>query len=262
MIPSLDFYYIKKLIQKINFITLNDYYRETYALERALISPHKVFPCIPFATAYALAKPIEPNTNQLSIAIPGAIDPRKRNYLAVVNAIKLSIPYLEAPIVMSLVGQPIGRYGRHVISLFRELECINFKLISFDDFLSQESFEQTLLETDMFLAPMVVDHQFRIFKEVYGKSKSSGNISDMISFGKMVVFPATFHNDPLMEQFIDQFESPDSLASILVNYANNRQILVQKSHDLRNFLIANYAPEVLRKNFETACKDLLGLDPG
>jgi hypothetical protein len=109
---------------------------------------------------------------------------------------------------------------------------------------------------------MVVAHQFRIFKEIYGKSKSSGNVSDMISFGKIVIFPTTFHNDPLMEQFIDQFQSANSLASILVNYANNREVLVEKSNRLRNFLTAYYSPEVLRRNFEAGCRDLMSLDMG
>jgi hypothetical protein len=262
MLPTLDFYYIKKLVHKIDYITLNDYYRETYALEHHLIGRDKVFPCIPFATAHSMAAEISPKSDRLSIAIPGAIDQRKRDYLIVVQALEIAIPRLQYPISLSLVGKPAGRYGASVISQLRKLEGPNFQLISFDNFLSQESFDQALETTDVFLAPMVVAHQFRIFKEIYGKSKSSGNVSDMISFGKIVIFPTTFHNDPLMEQFIDQFQSANSLASILVNYANNREVLVEKSNRLRNFLSAYYSPEVLRRNFEAGCRDLMSLDMG
>ena len=258
MIPTLDFYYIPKLIDKIDFVCLNDYYREEYAIDKNLISVDKIFPCIPFTTCYSMAKELDPKSSSLSISITGAIDERKRDYELVVNAIKKAMPLLQKPVTLCLLGMPVGRYGKKIIMTLRKLESEKFKMVCFNGFVPQEEFDLNLKGSDLMLAPMIIENQFRIYKEIYGTSKSSGNISDMISFGKMLAVPSSFHNDTEMEKVIDKYDSVDSLASILVNYANDRSLLIKRSKALRDFLVTNYSPKKILADFENNYQAKIG----
>ena len=254
MIPTLDFYYIPKLIQKFNYICLNDLYREEYVLEKRLIHPDKIFPCFPFTMCDFVNTELKPDTKTLNIVIPGSIDRRRRDYEVVISAIKKALPYLTNPIKIHLLGKPIGSYGADVISKFKQLECDNFKMYSFEGFVSQEEFDKIIVESDFLICPLIVENQFRIYKEIYGKSKSCGGIYDMVTNGKLTIFPTTFFVDKEMKKNIDYYDSSESLSKILTEYANNRAALIKKSEGLIKFLIENYSPKKILHDFEENCK--------
>lgn len=259
MIPTLDFYYISKLIKKIDCITLNDYYREEYVIKNKMIENEKIFPCLPFAMTESLPIANDPDQDGLIITIPGAIDERKRDYLIVVSAIKQAVSKTKKPIVLYLLGKSIGKYGSVVISKLKELESENFELITFENFIPQEDFDRIMGDSDLILAPLIVKHQFRIYTEVYGESKSSGSLSDLITYGKLTIFPTSFFNDEEMNNYIDYYDSSNSLAEVIVKYGNDRDFLHRRASELRSFLMINYSPKVLLNNFEEHCRDKFGI---
>lgn len=257
MILSRDFYYIPKLIEKFNFVCFPDYFVENYVIEKNLIRKEKIFPCLPSASCFSIDNQIDVLKLALDICILGAIDRRKRDYILVVNAIKDALPNLKNPIRLTLLGKPIGKYGRKVIRQFKELECDNFQLVSFEQFVSQEEFNHILEKTDMILAPMIEESSFRIYTEIYGKSKTSGSFLDLVRFGKMVSLPVFFYTDFSLTGLIDKYESFQKLAEILVKYTNNRKSLLRRSQNLKFFLIQHYSPKKILNEFENNCHLLL-----
>jgi len=250
MITTLDFYYIKKLIKKFDYICLNDLYREEYVIKNKMIINDKIFPCIPFAISDSLSKECNPLKNTLTITIPGSIDKRRRDYNIIVSTIKELTTQLNSPIELYLLGKPIGEYGNTIIAQLKDIEGEKFKLTSFNEYISQNKFDRIIAETDIILSPLIIENQFRIFKEVYGKSKSSGSVYDLITYGKLTIFPASFYNDKEMNKYVDYYTSSHSLGSIILNYSNNRDELIRKSNALRNFLITNYSSTKIVNKFE------------
>lgn len=257
MLPTLDFYLIPKIIKKLTFVCFTDYFVEEYVIRQNLIPRNKIFPCIPSATSYAINKEIDVSKKNLDICIPGAIDQRKRDYIPVIQGIKEAIPHLENRITLWLGGKPVGKYGEKVIEALKVLEHDKFHLQYFDSFVSQQEYNSILEHSDIIIAPMIKASSFRIYTEIYGKSKTSGSFLELVRYGKLTFFPTHFNTTLPLTDLLDKYDSSHSLSALLVNYGNNRTYFADRTHKLQQYLMQYYSPAKIIKEFEINCKTLL-----
>jgi hypothetical protein len=144
------------------------------------------------------------NKNEkLTVVIPGGVSQKRRDYQHVLEVIQKTERAKNIEFVF--LGKAKGE----------ELEAIErisnqFNITYFKERVSQEDFEMWMKKTDVLWCPIQQKTEFFSQKEVYGKTKMTGNIGDAIKFGKIAVFPANYTSDldlivPEKANVIEQF---------------------------------------------------------
>jgi hypothetical protein len=260
MIPNLDFIYIPKLLKKLDRMCFPDYDVENYVLEQKLIKQDKIFTHFPAATCFSLSNNTDNKIRPLEICIPGFIDGRKRDYTLVIKSIEKCIANSKNEINLCLAGKPIGNYGKKVIENFKKLENNKFKVKYFDNFISQNEYDNILMHSDIIIAPLVAESSFRIYKEIYGKSKTSGSFLEMIRYGKLIFLPQYFYTNPMLTTLIEKYDSCNSLATAITKYAGDREYFKARTSKLQNYLLENYSPSKVIKQFEINCAEYFSIN--
>lgn len=137
------------------------------------------------------------------VVIPGGVSQKRRDYQHVLEVIQKTGKTKNLEFVF--LGKAKGS----------ELEAIErissqFNIAYFKERVSQEDFEMWMKKADVLWCPIQQQTEFFSQKEVYGKTKMTGNIGDAIKFGKIAVFPANYTSNldfivPEKENIIEQF---------------------------------------------------------
>ncbi|WP_411810856.1 hypothetical protein ACLB9Y_11615 [Chryseobacterium scophthalmum] len=144
------------------------------------------------------------NKNEkLTVVIPGGVSQKRRDYQHVLEVIQKTERAKNIEFVF--LGKAKGD----------ELEAIErisnqFNITYFKERVSQEDFEMWMKKADILWCPIQQQTEFFSQKEVYGKTKMTGNIGDAIKFGKIAVFPANYTSNldfivAEKENIIEQF---------------------------------------------------------
>ena len=126
------------------------------------------------------------NKNEkLSVVIPGGVSQKRRDYQYVLDVIQKTERAKNIEFVF--LGKAKGE----------ELEAIGkisnqFNITYFKERVSQQDFEMWMKKADILWCPIQQQTEFFSQKEVYGKTKMTGNIGDAIKFGKIAVFPKNY----------------------------------------------------------------------
>lgn len=143
-------------------------------------------------------KSIELPINKIfTVVIPGGVSQKRRDYKNVVKVIfdlenrikrgyKLKNPLIE----FVFLGKAKNDELKELVDLERSLGNVN--ITYFKERVSQEDFEMWMKKADVLWCPIQQQTEFFSQKEVYGKTKMTGNIGDAIKFGKIAVFPANY----------------------------------------------------------------------
>lgn len=186
-------------------------------------------------------KSIELPVNKIfTVVIPGGVSQKRRDYKNV-NKIILDLENrmkggykLENPLIeFVFLGKAKDDELKELIDLERSLEHIN--ITYFKERVSQEDFEMWMKKADVLWCPIQQQTEFFSQKEVYGKTKMTGNIGDAIKFGKIAVFPANYtsnldfivaEKENVIEQFYElqnvqyDFQKEYSKQTVLGNLEN------------------------------------------
>lgn len=175
------------------------------------------------------AKEFAQNENEkLTVVIPGGVSQKRRDYQHVLEVIQKTGKTKNLEFVF--LGKAKGS----------ELEAIErissqFNITYFKERVSQQDFEMWMKKADVLWCPIQQQTEFFSQKEVYGKTKMTGNIGDAIKFGKIAVFPANYTSDldfivaekeNVIEQFYElqnfnyDFQKKYSKQTVLENLEN------------------------------------------
>ena len=152
----------------------------------------------------------------LTIVIPGGVSQKRRDYKKVIEIIYnleidirngLNLKYKLIEFVF--LGKAKGDNLRQIINLERSLEIIN--ITYFSERVSAELFDQWMKKADVLWCPIQEETEFFSNKEIYGKTKMTGNLGDAIRYGKFAVFPKDYSSKlefivPEEENVIEQFQ--------------------------------------------------------
>jgi hypothetical protein len=150
-----------------------------------------------------------------TIIIPGGVSQKRRDYKKVIQTIynleteiKKGLDLKNKLIEFVFLGKAKGDELRQIINLGRSLENIN--ITYFSERVSSEIFDQWMRKADVLWCPIQEKAEFFSNKEIYGKSKMTGNIGDAIKYGKPAVFPKNYSSKldfiiPEEENVIEQF---------------------------------------------------------
>lgn len=181
----------------------------------------------------------------MKVTIPGIISEKSRNYQVVVDAFKLV--EISEPIELILMGRPKGKYGRKILADLQALTGISLKLKSYEHFVDQKEFDQTLKESDFLILPIAKYMKVSIYKEWNGYTCVSGNINDMLRFGTPSFLPAYYPLDKSFEPLISTYINAQDLASQISDWIKQKRYLdkrEQAKSDLVMHSIARIAKRI------------------
>ncbi|WP_312902706.1 hypothetical protein [Chryseobacterium taichungense] len=130
-----------------------------------------------------------------TIVIPGGVSQKRRDYQRVISVIKKlqnSPDIQKKPMEFIFLGKAKNNELKQLIDLERTLKYIN--ITYFKERVSQADFSNWMQKADVLWCPIQEETEFFSQKEIYGKTKMTGNIGDAIKFGKMAVFPKNYQS--------------------------------------------------------------------
>lgn len=123
------------------------------------------------------------------IVIPGGVSQKRRDYSHVFKTIKNL--RTDEPFNFVFLGKAKGRELEHLKKLSSDLPQ-NISITWFSERVSQDVFEQWMQRADVLWCPIQQETEFFSRKEIYGKTKMTGNSGDAIKYGKPAIFPVNY----------------------------------------------------------------------
>lgn len=151
----------------------------------------KVIHNVPGAVFDGLHHPVQPG-NYFHLVVPGTIDKKRRDYTQV-WALLQEAERKQFPLHLTLLGGYADAYGKNIIA-----EADNFPSyythIRFYDtaVVDQDEFDRQMGQAHFVFIPSVINTAIcHNIPEIYGVTKSSGNIFDGIRHARPFIIPAT-----------------------------------------------------------------------
>lgn len=238
-----DIIFRLKLLWKEGLLDSSKIYRKAkslFVLDEALSSER--FKFLPlFYTKYSE----KPQSKILTVVIPGGVSQKRRDYKKVFSEIeKIESLYQHSDIQnialeFIFLGKADHAEIKQLANLERSLQYIN--LTYFPDRVSHEDFENWMQKATVLWCPIQQETEFFSQKEIYGKTKMTGNIGDAIKFGKLAVFPQNYKSSldfiiPEQHDLIQQF---DELKDLKFDFQKDysKKTVRQKLEDLLDSII-------------------------
>lgn len=123
------------------------------------------------------------------IVIPGGVSQKRRDY----NHIFKTIQNLKTDKKYEFVflGKATGHELKQLEHLSSGLSS-NITITYFSERVSASDFEKWMQKADVLWCPIQQETEFFSIKEIYGKTKMTGNLGDSIAYGKLAVFPENY----------------------------------------------------------------------
>ena len=193
----------------------------------------------------------EKNT-KLKIIVPGSIDGRRRNYDILFDAfaklkeqydlfevVLLGKLYYSSPssiteklnYTFSRVVKIENFHTTHNQNTGRYLNAINYlknnglSIHYYQNYVTESEFDKQMRSGDLILSPTQILTKYDGQDELYGKSKCSGNVNDMIKYRKPLLVPA---NLKIPSELIPGCILYENLEKELSNLISNPNIIEQK----------------------------------
>ncbi|MFN7013964.1 MAG: hypothetical protein ACK4ON_06820, partial [Bacteroidia bacterium] len=153
-----------------------------------------------------------------NVAIPGGIDGHRRDIDMVLRIIeKLNNKNIE----FNFIGNILGIPGEKTLQKINLLKQSGYNLNHYYDETDNRLFEKKMSESDIILSPLNVFTNYEGIKEVYGLTKSTGVVFDMMRFEKPGIVPVELNTNKNIESSILKYKNEDDLINIIINLYNN-----------------------------------------
>ncbi len=258
---KLDWYHRTKFLERVNYFIFPSEITEAYAIEKLRI-PRNTTYTLPFSFMHppaSVSKTID--NNCITIAVIGIVDQRKRDYMLLYKAIKRLIPTLaqrEYTIKLVLLGSASSMFGRKLSQLFSGLESEKFEFVYFKGFVSEALFVKYITESAFFILPLNINTRFTIYNEVYGYTKISGNVNDIIKHQKPALICDQYPLEEGLQLVTDTFRDAEELSSKIDSWCSERTF---KNLDFQK-LYEKYNFSVIRERYFLTFQEIAGLHPG
>ncbi|BAP30352.1 uncharacterized protein CHSO_1315 [Chryseobacterium sp. StRB126] len=182
-----DIIYRVKLWWKEGLLYAGKVYQKSKSLvvlDEALVSDRHQFLPLFYTRLFAQSE-----NESLMIVIPGGVSQKRRDY----NHIFTSIQKIQSDRKCEFIflGKAKGYELKQLEHLSSNLPG-NVSVTYFSDRVSTEDFEVWMQKANVLWCPIQQETEFFSIKEIYGKTKMTGNLGDSIAYGKLAVFPKNY----------------------------------------------------------------------
>lgn len=160
-----------------------------------------------------------------TIVIPGTIDLRRRNYDLVLEVIQEMLNQ-EVLVKWVFAGKPVGNYGADIIKKAKELDTHGAHISLYKEEIPENEFQQIIATSSLILSPLVASTSIHDnIREVYGRSKGSGNVYDAIRHAKPLIVPSTVFVPKEIVTSCVFYKSKDNLVQQLLSILSDDSLL-------------------------------------
>lgn len=129
----------------------------------------------------------------IRIVVPGAVSQGRRDYYSFFEKLK-NFKDVNLSYEIIFLGKASGEELEYLKQISNKTNQF-IKIQYFEEKLKQQEFDKWMMKSDILYCPIQTETEFFSIKEIYGKTKISGNIGDAIKYGKPAVFPTTYPSD-------------------------------------------------------------------
>ena len=192
-------------------------------------------------------------TSTIVCAILGSVDPSRKNYTEVIDAVKAFKERYTDKLQLKLLGAIRGKAGMRVIDSFSELCDEQFSLFYNMNYMPKSEFQRQLTEVQFLIAPIKQDTRFKIFKEQYGISKMSGAENDVITFQRPAIFSVNYPLCGDLEKVTHSYRNADDLCETM-KLLGEKVTAEYLQHCFSG--LKEYEPTRIRERFYDLCQRL------
>ena len=200
-------------------------------------SPITIFP---FAIYEGMSDMSQDNKT-LQICIPGVITQAKRDYLSFFEVLKQNADVLSDRIDLYLLGYVSDREKSEMGAAIQEVIDAGYRVDYHDSFVYGEEFDRAIAKCDLLLNNQFVS---RNSTEVYGKTKESGMIFNMLRAAKPGLLPREYNVSQEFHDCTLFFDSYPHLIDLIKQVTEDPQLLQQLKTSAQK-LSASYLPDSL-----------------
>lgn len=177
----------------------------------------------------------------LKICIPGVISQAKRDYLSLFAALQQSSEDLRDRIFLHLLGYVTEREKREMETAISDLVDCGYQVYYHDSFVYGKEFDAGIANCDLLLNNQFISKNNT---EVYGQTKESGMIFNMLRAAKPGMLPREYH---VSSEFHDAslfFDDYYHLVALVRQVLDDERLLEQLKTSAKQ-LSENYLPKNL-----------------
>lgn len=186
------------------------------------------------------APKLKQNRDGIHIVIPGSISNKSRDYQPVINALAKTDLTCKTKVVF--LGRAMDAAGEKTVSKIKKLNRKNLEVKTFSSFIQQAEFDEIMENATFLILPVNETMKISTIKEQNGYTCVSGNINDMIKYGKRSLIPSYYPVDPSMQDMISSYKNEDELADKISSFASK-----VSEEKIKNCLALNSAAVVAKK---------------
>lgn len=169
-------------------------------------------------------KPKYQSNKELTIVIPGSVDPKRRNYIEIHEAFKILRTKSEKKIKVIFLGRSNLYVASKIKRTFMRICSEKLEVVFFDKRIPMVEYENYMYSCDVMLNPIKIETNYHIFKEIYGKTKISGAVTDIVRYGRPLILPQAYNVDMDMKNCCITYTNIDNLVDIILNLTNNKYL--------------------------------------
>lgn len=129
----------------------------------------------------------------IRIVVPGTVSQSRRDYNTFLYKLK-NFDNTEVHYEIIFLGKASGKELEKLKSIIDKLPQF-IKIQFFEHKIHQQQFDEWMRKSDVLYCPIQNETEFLSVKEIYGKTKISGNIGDAIRYAKPAIFPTSYESD-------------------------------------------------------------------
>lgn len=184
-----DYYYLNKLIKKVDYFSFLSEQNKEYFISKRPDIKDKAGETFPLAAYNEEFFKLE-KTDKLTFVVPGTLESKRKDFKIIYETCKI-LSELDINCEVVFAGLT-PKQSNGFVNRIKSFENKKLKITNFNYFLSHNEFDSIVKGADFLIFPMTKVTTFKIFKEIYGKTKISGSIKDLIKFGKISIMPSWY----------------------------------------------------------------------
>lgn len=243
------FLWFRPLLNKrVSYFTFPDSSITNFVKQKHFVDDSKIIDPIPLKIFIENDTAFAEYQDVLNVTIIGAIDHRRRQYEQTINALASLFESENPPAIhLTILGKCTSAYGSEVVGKLKGISHPRFRVTTFDKQVPETEFVNCIKETHLIISPITENATTDIFKEVYGKTKTTGSILDFLKFGKVTLVPNHYTPPSELLDYVIKYNDSKHLETVILDLIKDNKInkLNQKS---LQYVRENYSQEsVLKK---------------
>ena len=216
-----NYYYRYKIVSKTKGLVLQEEIFIDYVKKHKLYS--KEIAVIPH-TLKSYDNTHSANEH-LRVAIPGSIDGNnRRNYHFALSAIE-KINKLNPKITFVFLGKILSTEGEKIFEKISNLKNIGCNIEHKYDQKSNKIFDDELNNCDLIFMPVKINFKYEGIPEIYGQTKVTGVLYDMMRFQKPGIIPLEHVVPPTMKSSILTYSNEDDFVNKILELDKNKSTI-------------------------------------